>query len=247
MWPEYSLAMTNAARETAKHVPLSRRAKDVGDGWDHPNNSSKLFQLEECVRTHIFVVAEQPLFNMPIKWAQEELPPDMLGRIKAVYDEMAHANGDSGSWPHFKVENLLLCICFRLAYNLEMANFKQDHVAEAMGFEPPKRATFYNTRTRFFVYLKAQSPPPIAPLPPPGPAMEMPSPALEMPSPALEMMGVHALAALQAPQPQEPSPPLMWTIDEVMAAVLGLEDAGELGQLSDEIRLEQFASLATMR
>lgn len=240
LWPDFARAMNHAARAAAHARPLGSRARVVGPGWDHPNNSTKLFELEESMRTHICVVAQQPLFTMPIKWA-EQLPPDMLDRLKAVYEEMVRANGHSGCWAQFNVQNLVLCICIRLAFTQQMANFKEAHVAEAMGFEQPHRCTFGHTRDHFFVYL--QSPPPIGPadvmqmLPPPGPAM---------PSPALEMLGVHTLTALQAPPPQEP-PPLMWTIDEVMATVIELEDAGQLDQLREELRLAQFASLATMR
>ena len=38
----------------------------------------------------------------------------------------------------------------------------------------------------------------------------------------------------------------MWTMAEVVAAMLEMEEAGELGQISDELCFEQFASLAAM-
>ena len=92
------------------------------------------------------------------------------------------------------------------------------------------------------------------------------------PSAAMQMMGVHALTAMVGPssweppqqplsqephqqtppheppqQPLEPpEPPQMWTMDEVLACVLQMEGAGELGQLTEEIPWEQFASLVAM-
>ena len=243
-WPEYGNAMLASAHATASLKPLKASAKEVGYGWDQHKQSNALSRLEQCVRAHIVVVSE-PMFHMPLNWAKQSLPPELNNLLSTVYAEMVHANQTHGSYGHFKKENLLLCICFRLGYNLQVAISKEAHVAEAMGFEPPKRGTFHATRTRFMVYLKAQAqaPPPIAP----------------MPSPAIEMLGVHALAAMQqappqqAPPPQEPPqqapppqepPPLMWTMNEVWAAVLGLEEADELGQISGE--LEQFASVAAM-
>ena len=247
-WPEYGNTMAASARETASLKPLKASAKQVGYGWDQHKQSNALFNLEQCVRAHIIVVSE-PRFHMPLNWAMQSLPPELNNQLGAVYAEMVQANHTNGSFGHFKKENLLLCICFRLGYNLQVALSKEAHVAEAMGFEPPKRGTFLATRTRFLVYLKAQPPPPIAPLPPP----------------AIEMLGVHALATMIAPPQQEPpqqeppqqappqqepppqapppQPPVLgWTMEEVWAAVLGLEEAGELGQISGE--LEQFASVA---
>ena len=69
------------------------------------------------MRTHICVAAQQPLFTMPIKWA-EQLTPDMLDRLKAVYEEMVRANGDTGRWRQFNVHNLVLCICILSLYFL---------------------------------------------------------------------------------------------------------------------------------
>ena len=177
----------------------------------------------------------------------------LLELLRAVYGEMVRANRRSGRWGQFDVKNLVLCVCVRITYSPQMANIKEAHVAEAMGFERPEHTTFRRTRGSFMVYLQTPIGPP--------------------PSAAMEMGGEHALTALQGPssweppqqplsqeppqqqtppheppqQPLEPpEPPQMWTMDEVLACVLQMEGRGELGQLTEEIPWEQFASFVAM-
>ena len=245
VWVPYSLAMYDAARQKEAARPLPRRVQELGYGWDIPNNSPTLLELEEHMRAHLMAVSQQPLFTTPIMWAAH-LTPALLDRLKAVYEEIVRANGENARWGQVNVPNFVLAICFRLAYTEQMANIKVAHMAEAMGFEPPQRCTFRHTRDRFFVYLQT-SPPMQMQMPPPPPPVSY----------DMFMMGVHGLTAFTAappqelpqeppqqetppgspqeapPQEQEPPPeePLMWSIDEIVEVVFGMED-DELGQLA---------------
>ena len=249
MWADFVRAVYDRARAAQHAQPLSQ-ARLIGTGWTEPNHSATLLQLEQCMRLHICEVAQPPFFTMPYKWAEQPLPPDMLELLRAVYGEMVRARGRAGRWGQFDVKNLVLCVCVRITYSPQMPNIKEAHVAEAMGFERPQHTTFRRMREAFLPYLQTPIEPP--------------------PSAAMQMMGVHALTAMVGPssweppqqplsqeppqQPQEPQtppheppqPPQMWTMDEVLACMRQMEGAGELGQLTEEIPWEQFASLVAM-
>ena len=253
MWPDFVRGVHARAWEAEHTARMNSQARLIGPDWAHANHSATLLQLEQRMRLHICEVAQPPLFTMPYKWAEQPLPPDMLELLRAVYGEMVRANRRSGRWGQFEVKNLVLCVCVRITYSPQMANIKEAHVAEAMGFERPEHTTFRRTRGSFMVYLQTPIGPP--------------------PSAAMEMGGEHALTALQGPssweppqqplsqeppqqqtppheppqQPLEPpEPPQMWTMDEVLACVLQMEGRGELGQLTEEIPWEQFASFVAM-
>ena len=214
-WAPYGNAVAGMARGFADLHPMKSSAKKVGDEWNQVKESDTLFKVEQAVMAHIMVTSH-PAYHMPLNWAVKPLPMVLNELLGALYAEMVFP--EQPGFNGFHKQYLLLCICFRLAWNKQLATYKEKHVAYSMGFELEKRSTFLNTRNKFIAYL--QGPPP--PIPPPPP-------------PPMEMLGMHTLAAMAAAAPpQQLAPPQHgFTVDEAYAAILAMEVNGELAVLAD--------------
>ena len=228
-WAPYGNAVAGMARGLAIMQPMKNSAKKVGREWNQVKESDTLLKVEQAVKVHI-LVESHPVYHMPLDWAVKPLPMVLNQLLGALYAEMVYP--EEPGFAQFHKQYLLLCVCFRLAWNEQVATYKEKHVANSMGFVLEKRGTFLGTRNKFIAYL--QAPPP--PIPPPPP---------------MEMLGMHTLAAMAAaaapppppppplllPPPQQATPPpppqpLGFTMDEAYAAIVEMEANGELAQMA---------------